>query len=62
MTFARDSSSWRVGEASAIHRKSDGSAVARPYIACTSDTVSGVSVLAPRIRVDCAESTSTPRQ
>ena len=61
-TSASESSSLRVGEASAIHRKSEGSAVARSYIAWTRETASGVSVPADLITWDCAASTSAPPQ
>ena len=59
---ASASSSLREGEARAIHRKSEGSAVARSYIARTNETASGVSVPEDLITCDCAASISAPAQ
>ena len=61
-TPASASSSLREGEARAIHRKSEGSAVARSYIARTNETASGVSVPEDLITCDCAASISAPAQ
>ena len=61
-TAASASSSLREGEARAIHRKSEVSAVARSYIARTNETASGVSVPEDLITCDCAASISAPAQ